>query len=296
MFCIPATNWDAYLVLLGGPIAAAVLAKGIVAYQVTNGVVQKSSAQAASPTDIATDDQGDPDLVDIQYLLFNLVTLAYVVASFSTKHTLPEIPGLLLGLTGAAGAAYVANKALQTNAPVISSVVPSVLTPGTPVTVRGQNLLVGGPNGQPPPTLDAKVGGVRTPAIAITGDSDTLTLVAPPGMSSSDPTLRIVTAANVESAGFPIVVGTISVLGWAQDAIPPKTGQADAKLRVEGLPPVAQMAADRVAVTFGGRAASGQLVSDGVVQVRLQAVNADEVETTVAYRGQVSTTAKLPLD
>ena len=73
------SNWDAYLLLLGGPFASAVIAKGIVSYQTQQDPTSKSGTPATSgtantmstsvaaqpsPTDIVNGDSGTPSLVE----------------------------------------------------------------------------------------------------------------------------------------------------------------------------------------------------------------------------------------
>jgi hypothetical protein len=132
---------DEYLLLLGGPFAAAVAAKAIISAKADRGEVTKTEgtpklAQAAS------DDAGNADLVDTQYLLFNFVALSYFVGAFVKQASdgLPEIPGVLVGLTGVAAATYVTNKAVLKEAPTLVQIVPSVGGVGQDVMVFGRSL------------------------------------------------------------------------------------------------------------------------------------------------------------
>lgn len=132
-------RWDEYLLLLGGPFAAAVIAKGVVTYKVSAGTLQKSDAPAASPAQVLTSDHGNADLIDAQYLLFNVVALAYFVVQVVRTSELPEMPAPLLALTSGTAAAYVASKAAARNAPTITSVTPTSVKPGGQVRVFGTN-------------------------------------------------------------------------------------------------------------------------------------------------------------
>jgi hypothetical protein len=131
-----------YLVLLGGPFAAAVLSKVIVSNGVATGRIQKTYAATASAQDLTGNDRGNTDLVDSQYTLFNLIALVIVLVAFVRKPGFgaPPIPDFLAILTGASAATYVANKAAVTNAPVINEVLPRVVRVGQIATAYGNNL------------------------------------------------------------------------------------------------------------------------------------------------------------
>jgi hypothetical protein len=137
-------DWNPYLLLLGGPFASAVAAKAITVGNITTKSSAKTATTAASGTaaptattvttspqlsDLVTNDAGDSDLIDTQYMIFTLVAVVYFVGSFisnvldyanQTKKLpvsgvgLPPIPAALLGLTSLAALTYVGNKATQT--------------------------------------------------------------------------------------------------------------------------------------------------------------------------------------
>lgn len=124
-----------YAVLFGGPLGAAILAKGIVTNQTTGkDAVAKPPATAPSPKDLIANDAGDTDLGDFQYVLFNAVALFYVVSTLlhSPLHGLPHIPDVLLGLTSVSAVGYIGKK---------------VVTPGGTVTAKIQNSPPEGPVG-----------------------------------------------------------------------------------------------------------------------------------------------------
>jgi hypothetical protein len=137
------SNWDAYLLLLGGPFASAVIAKGVVSYQTQQDPTSKSGTSATadtantmstsiaekpSATDIVNGDSGAPSLVDTQYSIFSLIAILYFSGRFianldkyaagavsaAKSVWLPQIPSALLGLTSLAALTYVGNKAVQT--------------------------------------------------------------------------------------------------------------------------------------------------------------------------------------
>jgi hypothetical protein len=138
----PDFNFEDYLVLLGGPFAAAVLARAIVGSQVANGDAAKPPGEP-SASQVFTNDAGDADLVDCQYLLFNLVALVYFLGAFleSPAGSLPDIPTVLFILTGASAAGYVSNKAIASGKPSIMSLFPAKGKPGTDVEIFGAALL-----------------------------------------------------------------------------------------------------------------------------------------------------------
>jgi hypothetical protein len=163
------TNWNDYLILLGGPFAAAVIAQFTVATKIVDGTLQKVPTAAAAPaaiavigqapagnpqlSDVVSNDDGDPDLVDIQYFIFNVVVFLYVfgdfisriidkgITDFSTKYSLPSVPAVLLGLTSASALGYVGTKTALKNAPRISTINPLPPVAGNPVDIIGVNLV-----------------------------------------------------------------------------------------------------------------------------------------------------------
>ena len=121
------SNWTDYLVLLGGPFAAAVLAKAIVLTKSVNGTLAKdvipgladpnalgpaapsgdpvapepnanqqpdpAPAQGSNtlPTGLLTNDSGNVDVVDAQYLVFNLVAFLFAAFAFLAQNFDSEI-------------------------------------------------------------------------------------------------------------------------------------------------------------------------------------------------------------
>jgi hypothetical protein len=139
-----------YLLLLGGPFAAAIASKAIVSGKVQSGALTKPTRKqgsAGKPNgrigEAFSDDQGNADLVDTQYLLFNFLALVFVIGGFVADPSggVPTIPALLVGLTGVSAAAYVSKKAVVGDVPSVTSVIPARGPEGTPVRVFGQNLL-----------------------------------------------------------------------------------------------------------------------------------------------------------
>jgi hypothetical protein len=116
-------------VLIGGPLGAAILAKGIVSAQVDSGSSAKPPADSASPAQLVQGDGGETDLGDVQYLLFNIVALAFFYGEMFRvpQAGLPTIPDVLVGLTSVSAVGFVGKKALAGPA-VISEVRPPAAT------------------------------------------------------------------------------------------------------------------------------------------------------------------------
>jgi hypothetical protein len=103
-----------YAVLIGGPLGAAILAKGIVSSQVGSGSVAKPKAGNATPGQLVQNDAGDADLGDVQYLLFNVVALVFFYGQLlrAPQAGMPTIPDVLLGLTSVSAVGFVGKKTL----------------------------------------------------------------------------------------------------------------------------------------------------------------------------------------
>jgi hypothetical protein len=139
-----------YLLLLGFPAGAAAGAKAITAGQMASGAVSKQpdasprKSVAGAISEIVANDQGDLDLGDAQYFIFNLVALvAFFIAFVHDPARLPVLPDTLVGLTSASAAAYVAKKAISPPPVKITAVSPQKGAVGTPVRVFGSSLAGG---------------------------------------------------------------------------------------------------------------------------------------------------------
>ena len=110
-----------YFVLLGFPLGAAVAAKAIKTAQVNDHPESISDPPdgegglAQSVREIISNDQNETDLLDFQYFVFNLVTLAFFFSSFLTNPSLglPDLPPTLIALSGLSASTYVAKKGLE---------------------------------------------------------------------------------------------------------------------------------------------------------------------------------------
>ncbi len=138
-----------YLVLMGLPVAAAVVAKGITQSKVESGKIATkiTNGTETSPLrgigQLVSDDSGRPDLLDLQYFGFNLILLAYFFTRFLGNQSfgLPDLPDSLVALSGVSAGGYLGKKGLeQDTAPVISSITPPTAKLGEAITIRGVNL------------------------------------------------------------------------------------------------------------------------------------------------------------
>jgi hypothetical protein len=127
-----------YALLFGGPLGAAVAAKGIVTSQVNNDPAAKTTATSTKVADLVLDDSGNTDLGDFQYVLFNLAALVFVLGNLLVHPSdgLPHLPGVLLGLTSVSAAGYVGKKAVTPQGAVKGEIKPEHGTGGTEIEVE----------------------------------------------------------------------------------------------------------------------------------------------------------------
>jgi hypothetical protein len=184
-------NWDGYFLLLGGPFAAAIVAKGITTTTAIDPTAKPVTADAspakvaqvatvggnASAGDIVTNDDGTVSFADSQYAIFSFIAGLYFVGALignvisygkaapgvTPTIGLPSIPSALLGLTSAAALAYVGNKAVSTQGTRLSSLAPNPVTNSVTVSATLVNL---------PDT--ASVSNVYITAVNSTGTATTL--------------------------------------------------------------------------------------------------------------------------
>ena len=117
-----------YLLLLGLPTAAAVAAKAITVTKIAAAQSQGlPPAKTPAPdsnlalsdrvAELFSDDSGATDLGNLQYHLFNLLTMAWFLITLLphplSPEGLPNLPATLIGLTGVSTAGYVTKKALE---------------------------------------------------------------------------------------------------------------------------------------------------------------------------------------
>ncbi|MFV0433649.1 MAG: hypothetical protein ACK5LO_06705 [Leucobacter sp.] len=133
-----------YLLLLGGPFAALVVVRQIDQSKIANQELQKPIASTTDVTDLFSSDSGRADLVDMQYLLFNVVALLVFCSElWKDQSRLPDIPDAIMMLTSGAALGYIARKAVQGDKPTVTSVIPE---PGGQALITGSTVLVQGAN------------------------------------------------------------------------------------------------------------------------------------------------------
>jgi len=218
-----------YLVLLGVPAASAVIAKGVTSYKVQNGIVQKTDASptTTSVANAATNDDGSASLVDSQYLIFNAVAFVYVAVGFVQTGTFVKVPAMILGLTSAAAGTYVLNKSLQTNKPSITSIVPSTVTTGGTITIKGVNLFPPGSAG----AVGVKVGGKNAENPHKEGN-DVVCVIPEIAPTTDLVPVSVTTSANIETETYDIRFAAPKILGLTKT---PAAGETTVGLFAQGL-------------------------------------------------------------
>jgi hypothetical protein len=131
-----------YAVLIGGPLGAALFAKGIVSSQVASGTSVKTRATGATPAQLVQGDGGNADLGDVQYLLFNVVALVFFYGQLlrMPQAGMPTIPDVLLGLTSVSAVGFVGKKALP-GTPGVAGVTPVSGAVGDAVTIATAGII-----------------------------------------------------------------------------------------------------------------------------------------------------------
>ena len=207
--------WDAqvdrglqeeYLLLLGGPFAAAILAKVAAVQQAET--KPDAPVGAATPGQLVNDDEGNTDLGDFQYVLFNVIGLAFFFGAFirDPAEGFPVLPAILTGLLLTSTGGYAAKKLIAQAMPAITSVVPASAPAGaTGVRVFGTNLIVPASvsdSGQPvEPTVF--IGGL--PAVVTAHDqvlgNDRLTITVPEDATPGSSPISVARADGAAARG-----------------------------------------------------------------------------------------------
>lgn len=137
-----------YLILLGFPGLAAVIAKGITSKRYEDKEVLKDPATAdrglsAHLADVVSDDSGKGDLGDFQYFVFNAIALGYFFVGWldAPSKGLPSLPDTLVALTGSSAALYVAKKYVEKDTPRITRTVPPLVKGNTELSIGVSGLI-----------------------------------------------------------------------------------------------------------------------------------------------------------
>lgn len=202
-------DWDIYLVLLGGPFAALVLAQGIISTKAAEGKIAKTATAPTTGvvqglTEVISNDAGETDIVDLQYFLFNVLALLVFLISFvpDLAGGLPELPSFLAVLTGASAATYVGKKAAEREQPSITAVLPAKARPGGKLEIWGRSLVLGELSAKDREPL-ISIGSTAIEDVSIVDDTlsglDHLRCTLPEETAVGADTLRIVTRAGVSA-------------------------------------------------------------------------------------------------
>lgn len=213
----------ALLTTLAVGCGVAVLAYGLVAARVRSGRLQKVPAQRPRAADLLADDAGRGSLLDVQYVLVNAAVLVCaLVRPAGQPGQLPQLPWGLVVLLALSGATYLWGKAVAGGRPVILSVVRSrelgdlaaPVRTGDDIEIRGAGFV---PPGAGTPDRLARtvvrIGDVHVPVplVPVAGGfanptDGVLTVPVPVDVEPGRVTVRVITAAGVESNGYPVDV------------------------------------------------------------------------------------------
>ncbi len=196
---------DLYFVLLGGPYAAAAFAKAATQSKVSAGTLSKPVGRSGPKAlDVIADDNGNVDLYDFQYTLFNALALLIVVFTFVAHpgHGLPDIPQFLAVLTGGSALTYTVNKSIAADGPQITSVHPPKARIGDKITITGVQLL-SGVSGTPLPKVT--IGGVDATGVAVSPNSSSALVATVVGATDGEPLRGPSDVTVTPATGAPIV-------------------------------------------------------------------------------------------
>jgi hypothetical protein len=219
---------EEYLLLLGGPFAAAVLAK----YLATGRSETKLDAPVgeATPAQLVINDDGDADLGDFQYALFNVIALAFFLGAFLKNPSggFPLLPPLLTGLVLTSAGGYAGKKFLAQATPTLTSVVPAAARPGVSVQVFGTNLAISASASATDEQIHATVLVGQVSATVAAHDvvlgNDRLTVTIPPDATPGSAPITATRADGVSARG-PSGANSLpfEVLAKAPPTAPPTT-------------------------------------------------------------------------
>jgi len=245
-----------YALLVGGPLGAAILAKGIVSAQLENGQTAKPESESKpTPGQLVQTDTGEAaDLGNVQYLLFNIVAALFFYGTFlkTPQAGLPTMPDALVGLTSLAAVGYVAKKALN-GPPVITSVDPPRAAIGQTVTLLTSGLARSGDDLS---KVNVKFGSIVAHPDALNETSTQgvlLDVTVPDGIAGK--TTLTVAVPNGKSASWP-EFGVLPKVDEANSILRAQPN-AQAKIVADGIAALAPRYLD-LAVTIGSQTARWQ--------------------------------------
>ncbi len=209
------------LTMLAIACGVAVLAYGLVGARVRSGWLQKVPAERPRAADLLTDDAGRGSFLDVQYVLVNAAVLGCALVRLARQaNELPQLPWGLVLLAGLSGTTSLLGKLVTGGRPVILSVVRSrelgdlaaPVRTGDDIEIRGAGFV---PPGAGTPDRLARtvvrIGDVHVPVplVPVAGGfanptDGVLTVPVPVDVEPGRVKVRVITAAGVETAGYPL--------------------------------------------------------------------------------------------
>ncbi|MFC6062701.1 hypothetical protein [Streptomyces ochraceiscleroticus] len=203
--------------------AAAAVAARLVSVRLAAGRQQKVPAEFPRAGDLLTDDAGRGSFADAQYVLLNAVAVAFAAVRLGTEpDRLPDLPWGLVALAAVSAATYLAGKYAEGARPVVLSVVRAreiggldgPVRTGDDIEIRGSGFVP--PGAQPPHRLArtvVRIGDVdvHVPLVPVPGGfanpaDGTLVVPVPADVEPGRAEVRVITAAGVESAAYPLFI------------------------------------------------------------------------------------------
>ncbi|TJZ53131.1 hypothetical protein FCH28_17525 [Streptomyces piniterrae] len=213
----------ALLAMLAIGCGVAVLAYGLVAARIRTGRLQKVPAERPRAADLLANDAGRGSFTDAQYALVNAAMVGLVLVRLADRPgQLPGLPWGLVALAALSGATYLSGKVMEGGRPVILSVVRSrelgdlaaPIRTGDDIEIRGTGFVP--PGAGTPHRLAGtvvRIGAVHVPVplVPVAGGfanptDGVLTVPVPVDVEPGRVKVSVVTAAGVETRGYPIDV------------------------------------------------------------------------------------------
>jgi hypothetical protein len=202
---------EEYWLLLGGPYAAAILAKYATTSQAEGGS-KTDTTGGANVQQLVVNDEGEGDLGDFQYVAFNVVALLFFLGAFipSLDSGIPELPKVLTGLALTSAGAYSAKKFLAQAKPTLLSLLPTSVAASTDTAkstfeLWGNDLILPGSvtasgSAEPPKVL---INGVLATVTAFsqTIGADRITVQLPVGVAGAELKVVAVRADGAPATG-----------------------------------------------------------------------------------------------
>jgi hypothetical protein len=127
---------------MGYSWATTIAAKGITVSYLAEGRISKTSVRSLQTAFLFTDDRRHPDLIKIQLLSWTVVAIGVFLANLFAIFTpggepkLPDIGTTLMVLMGLSNGTYLGMKLVSSDVPVLTAIVPAVVTAGTKTEIK----------------------------------------------------------------------------------------------------------------------------------------------------------------